>query len=279
MFGRRSYYCLVASLREYALDAETKGFDAQAIRAMILEELAPRDARAVRLLYGYYDCENIAALRAGRTVHNPLGNLSHEELEQELKAPRRLPERVARVLRAWSDPEGEAVESVDTAQRFEKALFGAYYAECAASACRFLRQWSEFDRTLRNVTAAVAARAAGRSVEEVVVGSGDIVGQLCRSSASDFGLRGEVAYVDALIAAVNDEPNLVEKEHKIDRIRWSEASELSTFDYFDINAIMSYLVRVNIVARWARLDAARGRELFARLLEELDGKELIENKQ
>lgn len=279
MFGSQQYYCLVASLREYSLDADTKGFDAQAIRASILEELSKQDARTVRLLYGYYDCENLAALRAGRTAHNPLGNLTREELEEELKAPRRLPEGVARVLRAWAEPEGEDAETVDTAQRFEKALFGAYYAACAASKCRFLREWSEFDRTLRNVAAAVTARAAGRAVEEVVVGDDDLVGQLCRSSASDFGLRGELPYVDAVIAAVNDEPNLLEKEHKIDRIRWSEASELATFDYFDINAILSYLVRVNIVARWARLDAARGRELFDRLLRELDGRELIENKQ
>lgn len=278
MFGSE-YYCLVASLREYALDADTKGFDASAIRASILEELSKRDARTVHLLYGYYDCENLAALRAGRTAHNPLGNFTREELEEELKKPQRLPEGVAQVLRAWADPEGEDAETVDTAQRFEKALFGAYYAECAASKCRFLRRWSEFDRTLRNVAAAVTARAAGRAVEEVVVGDDDLVGQLCRSSASDFGLRGELPYVDAVIAAVNDEPNLLEKEHKIDRIRWNEASELATFDYFDINAILSYLVRVNIVARWARLDAARGRELFERLLRDLDGRELIENKQ
>ena len=84
--------------------------------------------------------------------------------------------------------------------------------------------------------------------------------------------------IDAVIAAVNDEANLVEKEHKIDLIRWNEAAELATFDYFDVNAILSYLVRINIVARWTLLDAARGREMFARLLAELDGKELI-NKE
>ena len=53
---------------------------------------------------------------------------------------------------------------------------------------------------------------------------------------------------------------------------------MATFDYFDVNAILSYLVRINIVARWTLLDAARGREMFARLLAELDGKELI-NKE
>lgn len=272
---RTNYYSLVAGLREYALDGENKGFDVAAIVAEILDGVRDSDARQVRLLYGYYDCENLAALRAGRGAFNPLGNISQEELEGELKAPKELPEALAAVVRAFADPEGEDAETVDTTQRFEAALFDAYYTLCRRQGCDFLRAWAEFDRTLRNVAAAVTARAAGRPVEEVTVGGGDTVDQLQRSSASDFGLRGELPYIDGVIAAVNDEPNLLEKEHKIDLIRWNEASELSQFDYFDIDAILSYLVRMNIVARWSLLDAARGRAMFDRLLAELDGRALI----
>lgn len=275
MFAKE-YYSLVAGLREYTLDGDAKGFDAAAIVAEIRDELTVSDAAQVRLLYGYYDCENLAALRAGRSAYDPLGNLTREEVEEELKAPQRLPEPLAQVVRAYADPEGEDAETVNTAQRFEAALFGAYYAMCERRGGRFLRAWSQFDRTLRNVAAAVTARAAGRPVEEAVVGDGDVEQQLLRSSAADFGLRGELPYVDAVIAAVNDEANLLEKEHKIDLIRWNEAVELATFDYFNIDAILSYLVRINIVARWTRLDAARGRELFARLLEELDVRGMIE---
>lgn len=271
----RNYYSLVAGLREYALDTDTKGFDAKGIVEEILGEVSASDASEVRLLYGYYDCENILALRAGRSAHNPLGNFTREELEQELKAPRLLPQGIARVVMAYADPEGEEAEEIDTARRFETALFAAYYDACRRARSRFLRAWSEFDRTLRNVTAALAARAASRPVEEVVVGGGDVAEQLQRSSAADFGLRGELPFVDTVIAAMNDEANLLEKERKIDLVRWEEATELATFDYFNINAILSYLVRINIVARWARLDAARGREMFGRLLAELDGKELI----
>lgn len=271
----RNYYSLVAGLREYALDADTKGFDAKGIVEEILDGVCASDASEVRLLYGYYDCENILALRAGRSAHNPLGNLSREELEQELKAPSRLPQGIARVVKAYADPEGEEAEEVDTSRRFETTLFAAYYDACRRSRSRFLRAWSEFDRTLRNVMAALAARAASRPVEEVVVGGGDVAEQLQRSSAADFSLRGELPFIDSVIAAMNDEANLMEKERKIDLVRWEEASELATFDYFNINAILSYLVRINIVARWARLDAARGREMFNRLLAELDGKELI----
>ena len=273
------YYCLVAGLREYALEADTKGFDARALIEEILEGVSARDARQVCLLYGYYDCDNLSCVHAGRTAYNPLGLLTREELEEELKSPKRLPEPLARVIRAYADPEGEDAEEVDTAQPFDRTLFGAYYALCEGTGCRFLREWSAFDRTLRNIAAAISARVVSRPVEEVLVGGGDVVEQLQRSSAADFGLRGELPYIDAVLAAVNEEQNLLEKEHKIDRIRWREAEELSTFDYFDINAILSYLVRVNLVARWSRLDAARGRELFARLIGALDARELIENKQ
>lgn len=277
MFGSE-YYCLVAGLREYTLDTDAKGFDAQAVVAEVLDGVSRRDAAAVRLLYSYYDCENIAALRAGRSAHNPLGNFSREELAEQMKNPGRLPRRVADAVRAYADPESEQAGELDMDRRFETALFDAYYAECARSSSRFLREWSLFDRNLRNIIAAVAARAAGRTPEEVVVGGGDVSGQLRRSSAADFGLRGELPWIDAVIAAVNDEANLVEKEHKIDLVRWNESTELAAFDYFDIDAILSYLVRVNIVARWTRLDDRRGREMFGRLLAELDGKELI-NKQ
>ena len=114
-----------------------RGFDAKAIVGEILEGVDGADADAVRLLYGYYDCENIASLRAGRSAHNPLGNFTREELEEEVKTPRRLPAPVARVLRAFADPEGEDAEEVDTAGRFESALFGAYYEACSRSRSPF----------------------------------------------------------------------------------------------------------------------------------------------
>jgi hypothetical protein len=274
----KNYYCLVAGLREYSLDSDVKGFDAKEIISEIVEELSKSDAEAVRLMYGYYDCENIIALRAGRSAFNPLGNISQEDLEQELSSPKLLPRRVAAVVRAYADQEGEDAELVDFSRSFENSLYAAYYEECSHSKSRFIRAWSEFDRTLRNVSAAVVARATSRPIESVVVGGGDVVKQLQRSSAADFGLRGELPYIDAVIAAVNDEQNLVEKEHKLDMVRWEQAGELAGFDYFNINAILSYLAKINIVARWSLLDPKRGREMFDRIIAELDGKELI-NKQ
>ncbi len=280
MFSKE-YICLVAGLNEYTLGADAKGFDLEALLEEVFDEFDKGDAALVRLLYGYYDCENIAAAYSSRSNHNKLGRLSRESVEALIAGDESgeenpmdsLPEEVARVVELYTSRESRDVS--ETSQSFERALFGAYYAACARSKSRLLREWSEADRNLRNVAAAITARDAGRSVDEVVVGEGGVVDQLTRSSAADFGLRGELSYIDAVIGAVSDEPNLVEKERRIDMVRWEVVEELMEGEYFSADYVLGYLVKVNIVARWRELDPRRGAEIFAKLMEELSGKDLI----
>ena len=275
MFNK-NYYCLVASLREYTLEADKKGFDARAVIDEIREELNKSDRNALELFYGYYDIENIIGLKAGRSRFNVLGNFSREELEQQMARPTALPSYMAEVLRAYADPENEeAVGRVDLSLPIEHNLFTAYYKACAESGCGYLRAWAEFDRTLRNVCAAYAARRSGKDVDNVVVGGGVIADALMRSSAADFGLKGEVDYLDEVMAAVADEQNLVEKERKIDRIRWSMSDTLAEKDYFNINTILSYLSKLNIVQRWFSLDERVGRAMYDELIASLSGREVV----
>lgn len=271
----KNYYCLVASLREYTLESDNKGFDAREVIDEIREELSKRDRRSLELFYGYYDIENIIGLKAGRSRFNVLGNFSREELEPQLEQPTTLPGYLADVLRAYADPEGEEAESIDTSLPIERNLYTAYYAACAESGCRYLREWASFDRTLRNVCAAYAARRADQEPDGVVVGNDDITEALARSSASDFGLKGELDYIDEVMAAMADEQNIVEKERKIDRIRWSMSDALAEKDYFNINTILSYLSKLNIVQRWFALDERVGRAMYDELIASLSGRDVV----
>lgn len=280
MFSKEYYY-LVAGLKEWTLESDAKGFDVAEIRDEILEAISDSDRQAVRELYAYYDCENIIAAHAGRDRYNPLGNLSKEEVEAIFseRCYSKLPKAVAEVVKRYNEADDdERDDEVALDDRFERAVFEAYYLGLEKSKCSFLKAWGEFDRNLRNIAAAVAAREANRSISDVVVGRGEVVEQLSRSSAADFGLRGELQYIDSVIAAVSDERNIVEKERKIDAIRWAEAEDIVVFDFFNINFILSYLVKVNIVARWNMLSPEVGRRMLERLMQELDSKELV-NKQ
>jgi hypothetical protein len=276
------YYYLVAGLREWSLESDTKGFNVREIVDEILDSLTKSDREAVKLLYAYYDCENIIACRTERERHNELGNLSREQIEAMLseRSYGELSKNVAKVVKYFNEVDDEERdEDAAINDTFEHALFEAYYRDLAESKCSFLSAWGEFDRNLRNISAAVAAREAGRSVADVVVGGGDVVEQLKSSSASDFGLRGELQYIDAVISAVSDEKNIVEKERKIDKVREEQASEIAVFDFFNINFILSYLVKVNIIARWMLLLPEAGREMLDRLIRDLDAKELVKNNK
>ncbi|MFI3248076.1 MAG: DUF2764 family protein [Rikenellaceae bacterium] len=275
MFSNEYIY-LVAGLHEYTLESDSKSLQLESILDEIFEEFSKSDAESVRLLYGYYDCENIAAAYSGRTNYNPLGQLSKESIAEmmrgEEEALTMLPSKVADVVAAYISNDSNALEG-----GFERALFAAYFATCGASKSKFLRSWSEADCNLRNVAAALTARVANRPIESVVVGESGVVDQLLRSSAVDFGLKGELSYLDSVISAVSDEPNMVEKERKIDLVRWSLAEELAEGEYFSADFVLAYLAKVNIVARWKALDPERGREMFEKLMAELSGKELVNN--
>ncbi len=276
MFGKE-YICLVAGLREYTLESDAKGLDLDALLEEILLEFSSRDAASVKLLYGYYDCENLSAAYGKRASYNPLGLISQESIKAIVEGGKggdsdlllELPDAVQLVVEAYTS------QKADASERFDKALFGAYYEACRKSKSNFLRAWSEADRNLRNVAAAITARVAERPIEDVVVGEGDVVDQLIRSSAADFGLRGELNYIDAVISAISDEPNIVEKERRIDEVRWSIVEELVEGEYFSADFVLGYLVKVNIIARWQRLNPEHGRDLFAKLMDELSGKKLI----
>lgn len=278
----KNYYCLVASLREYSLDGDLKGFGAREIIDEIAEELSREDLRALHGWMLFHDVCNIVNIRSGREAFSSLGNFSREELEAEMESPRELPREVAEVIELFAemasgevDPDDVRLRRVDTSRSFASELYAAYYRYCEKSKCRFLRAWSESDRNLRNITAALTARNKGIAIADQLVGGGEVVQQLSRSSAADFGLKGEFGYIDALIAALGENDNLLDKEHRIDMIRWSISEELSTFDYFNVNYLLSYIVRLGLVDRWARLDAEKGKEMFQRLVASLGASDRI----
>lgn len=276
----KQYYTLVAGLKEYSRESDTKSFDAPAIIAEVKEELGKRDRQAVELFYSYYDIENMINLRTGRHQFSALGNFNREELEEEMASPQRMSGWMARIVKAYNASEKDGSDAdvdddIDMNRKLESNLFAVYYAECAKSGSKFLREWSSFDQTLRNISAAFAARRRSIPVGEAVVGDGDIVASLSRSSAADFGLKGEVGYIDQVMAAMGEGNNLIEKERRIDDIRWEMADELTALSYFDVNFLLGYLVKINIIHRWAMLDPQRGNDMLKKLLDSLTGSEVL----
>ena len=75
----------------------------------------------------------------------------------------------------------------------------------------------------------------------------------------------------AALEAVFNLGDILARERGIDDLMWDKISALTTFHYFDIEVILGFVAKLNIVARWFRLDEQTGREMFKKLVDEVRG--------
>ena len=73
------------------------------------------------------------------------------------------------------------------------------------------------------------------------------------------------------ILEIFENPDFVQREQKMDELKWEKANDIARMDYFNLNVILAFLVKAKIVQRWAVLDQERGSEMFATLVKEVKG--------
>lgn len=138
-----------------------------------------------------------------------------------------------------------------------------FYEKALAHNNSFIREYFAFDLNLRNAKVRYLNKALSRPADKdtitLLTPSGDI-----RSELDSFE---ESARLDAVLAA----GDILSRERGLDDLMWDKIDALTTFNYFDINKILGFIAKLNIVARWFNLDEQTGRELFKRLVDEVRG--------
>ncbi len=145
-----------------------------------------------------------------------------------------------------------------------------FYRAVEHSGNSFIRDYFSFDQEIRNIIAAYNARAYGNNPCDHLVGDNEITRQLMQSRGEDFKLEFISEYA-AVLGRIMQMKDPLEREQKIDSLRWEKASELCTFHYFDIHVILAFFLKASLVARWARLDKETGSRMFRELVDEVKG--------
>ena len=92
-----------------------------------------------------------------------------------------------------------------------------------------------------------------------------------------LGERGILKNEDGIVTALvsKDEAQaceideLVEREKKIDLLKWNWLEDEVFFHYFTIERIFVFLLRLEMIGRWISLDKEKGSELFRQLIQSL----------
>lgn len=136
----------------------------------------------------------------------------------------------------------------------EENLGLEFYEDALKDSDRFIREFFKFDLCFRNVKARFVNKVFGRPVSQDTI-------------ALETGEFPEETKVNEILAG----KDIFVRECGLDNIRWEKISELTTFNYFDIDAILAVIAKMSIIERWRALDPETGREMFQNLIDETRG--------
>ncbi len=268
----RNYYCLVAGLPDLVMEDRKMAFSSVALREMLHEDLHPQDYRLVCLFFLPYDHQNIINRLFSKDIPFDKRGVYPEELIDEVTDKKTfelaeetgLPVYVDQFLNDFYEREEKPAR--DDAER---QLTAAYYQMLLEGSNTFVRAFAHQELTVRNIIVALNGRKYDLEVEKDIMGQGDVVDALKKSRTRDFGLTTDVEILDHLMQ-IHENPDPLDREMKLDLLRWQFLDEETFFNYFTIEKVLAFTLKLMIVERWFELDEEKGRELFKNLINDLE---------
>jgi len=253
-----NYYFVAASLPRLQIGLHPEiGF--QEFETLLSVNLAPQDYAKTHVIRLYYDIQNIRSLWKGEEL-DPFGNLAKEELEEALVVREGLPGYVYDFL--------DSYEGTKSCLHHFPSLVTAYFREELEHASGFLKTYLQFERALRLVLVGFRAKQLGRDlIAEMQYEDPDdeLIAQIiAQKDAKSYSPPIEFQEVKTIFDAHAQDPLAlhqalcVYQEHQV--------SEMLGVDFFSIDYILGYMVKLILVEKWMQLDKKKGMEHVQKIL-------------
>ncbi len=265
-----NYYCLVAGLPDLSLDDGKLNYTVTDFKSELYPELSDEDKKLIDLFYLKFDNANLLKLLKDKeAVTDVGGNYTPDELLSLIGsvrdgevADKKYPSYLSQFVAAYGQLPTEEL------YRAEDLLATHYYAYAMDCGNPFVSSWFEFNLNINNILAALAARKYKMDVAPVVVGQTEVSEQVRTSNARDFGLTEMLDYFEQVLR-ISEMDELVEREKKIDLLKWNWMEDEVFFHYFTVERIFVFLLKLESIARWISMDKETGSELFRQLIDRL----------
>ncbi|MBO7418808.1 MAG: DUF2764 domain-containing protein [Bacteroidaceae bacterium] len=271
------YYYLVTGLPELSLEDNKLNYTVSDFKTEFYPQLSKEDQKLVDLYYLKFDNANLLKLLKDReAVIDPRGNFTADQFvavfkqfneEGVITSPGSLPPYIIKFIQAYLTQQEEGTPSDVLVEDWLAGLYYEYAMQCKND---FVSSWFEFNLNSNNVLVALAARKYKMQIAPLVVGDTEVCQALKTSNARDFGLTSELDYFDQLLK-ISETEDLVEREKRLDQIRWKWMEDKTFFDYFSIERLYVFLLQLEIIERWISLDKEKGSQMFREIIGSLKG--------
>lgn len=264
-----TYYYLVAGLPDLTLEDSKLSYTVADFRTELYPHLSKSDKKLVDLFYLKTDNANVLKLLRDKDARiGACGVYSVDVLAEYIAALKdgdQLPDSTFPSYLSTFVTEHFSQSAEGARLLPEDRLASLYYAYAMKCKNRFVSSWFDFNLTVNNILVALTGRKYKQDVSSLIVGDTEVCEALRTSNARDFGLGAEVDYLEQVmkIAEVNE---LVEREKKLDQLRWTWMEEATLFNYFTIERLFVFLLQIEMIERWLSLDKEKGNRLFRQMI-------------
>lgn len=274
MMFKRQYHCFVAGLADLAFDSSKGVMEMADFLKELKTILHPEDFSKVSVLLLPSDNINLVAfLKGSAELPDPHGNFSLTDFEEQkrviqsiIKEDDILLPYMVEFMRDWFNSEN-GIDKTET----DKRLTEGYIRTGLASGNSFLEKWIRFDSDLKNILALVNSKMLGVDAVNHIIGDDPLAKRLreIHLSGKDFQIPVEPEYVPGLFR-IAVESEFLEREKKSDIARWDFINSENFFEYFTIDLILGYIIKLSIVIRWKLLDPETGKIMLNRLVKDME---------
>lgn len=128
--------------------------------------------------------------------------------------------------------------------------------------CKFVKDWFRYNQDLNNILAAAICRKHGFDVRKVIVGQNEVAQILRRNlPQKDFGLGGVIDNLPEIMALL-DIDNLMEREKRLDAMRFAWLEQKTLFVNFSLDNVLAYWLMCSMLNRWSVLTVEQGEQVF-----------------
>jgi hypothetical protein len=269
-----NYYAFISGLPDLVFDEQKKVYSTREFKDELKSLLSWLDKRVVNKLFLKFDNDNLLSyLKYGEEdmIFNDAANYSQEEIMDMVDAvkdeDRKWNKKYPNYLQIFIQ---DYLEHEDTPKIFwEDHLSTLYYNYLLKKTYnRFLKEWSEVNMNIRNILTALSARREGIEYDYLIVGDNDVANLLRTAQNPAHSITEFIDYYES-IREIDEISDLLQKEQRVDTFLWDWIDEHTFFHYFDVEKIMGYLFKLQIIERWRLLDEEKGNEIFRNIVSNL----------
>ena len=268
------YYCLIAGLPEIRFEEYKLQINLLEFKQILKDNLYQKDLELVTLFYRKFDNDNLLAfLKNSDSTFDPRGSITTEAFtdlvfqlkDQEDYKDNRFPAYYLKFILAYLND-----QPLIPGLSWEDQLTSLYFDDSIKCGNQFIADWFGFNLTITNILTAINSRNYAIDLASAVIGTSEIAETIRSSNAKDFGIALMFPYLDDVMR-IADEINLLERERKIDLLKWSWIEENTIYKYFSIENIFAYLLQTEILERWMNLNQEFGKKVFREFIDKLRG--------